>query len=180
MARYTLHLAFQWNSPQIGALWDADHVSPHRFLQYALGDANGAPAWFELDADDVIDVLLWDLTPSSQVASVSLAMSFGPLIAPADATAIAAHDPADLVTLGDAMAVAYANGQPYLAFSGIRGDKATESPWGRASQSWSAGSFTLSSESRYKLSFLVTATPASSAPAQTYLSDPEVIVGSTG
>ncbi len=123
--------------------------------------------------------MLWQLptaSPPGGTTSLGLSMSFGPL----DGAASGAYDPASCVTIGSSMAVRSYNNQPYLAFDGISPNGVGDGPWGRAA-SYTAGKLTLGAQAtRYKLSFLVKASNTGAPGDQSYLSDPEVIVGSAG
>lgn len=179
MSAFTLHLGFNWNSPLIGSIWDTS-PSQYRFLQYALAEGS-VPAWFQFEADDVVAVVIWDLSSGDGAMTVGLSMSFGPLVVPASTTKVASYNPTGLVSGSTTSVEHYSNDQPYLAFNSISQSKRSDCPWGAASASYDAGTITMSGDRRYKLSFLVRAVPSGgSGQSQSYLSDPEVIVGSGG
>ncbi len=181
MADFTLHLGFTWNSLQVGSIWnpsDDDQPSAYRFLQYALADASGNPAWFEFAAGDQLSVVVWDLSPASDLLGplqLELSMSFAPVVG-----AARAYDPDQLVTRGESMTVSTHGGQPFLSFGAIGAATPGDGPWGPGA-SHRAGTLTLSEASRYKLSFLVSAGSTQHVDTrQSFVSDPEVIVGSAG
>lgn len=180
MADYTLNLGFNWNSITIGSIWSSeDDLEDYRFLQYALADGEGRPAWFQFYEDDVLKILIWDQAPTTDMR-LDLAMSFGPLEAGIDRT----YDPLSLMSSETAtVAQRTVNGrtQDYLSFKGIVPELgATTSPWGERQRGYLAGSLSFKTRARYKLSFLVQAAASGGSTSRSYLSDPEVIVGSRG
>jgi hypothetical protein len=182
MANYTLHLGFTWNSPPIGSIWTSTTVETYRFLQYAVADGSGAPAWFQFQQDDVLNILIWDLSTSvTAQMTVELSMSFGPL----ESGTTQAYDPSSLVSFQGSAAVSshVVNGrsESYLGFSHIVPAPGKDSPtWGPCQGSYSAGSLSFTSVFNYKLSFYVKASPGAGITPRPYVSDPEVIVGSAG
>lgn len=182
MASYTLHLGFNWNSPLIGSFW-AD-PGERRFLQYALADGSGAPAWFRFAQDNSLAVELWDLTTTMRGAvdmTMVASMSFGPLD---DSGGDQTYAPSTLVSswgsAEQATKLVDGKDQPYLQLGDISSIGGGDSPWGPARGHYSAGSFTFSAEASYKLSFFLRVAIAGIQPPRDYLSDPEVIVGPRG
>jgi hypothetical protein len=188
MSNFTLHLGFNWNSPEIGSFWGTSAINAalnNRFLQYALADERGAPAWFQFAAGDGLAVELWDLsspttTPAGEVV-LALAMGFAPL----EAGPQQAYDPMTLVDpQGAAVPATLAvdgRREPYLDFSAISSAAGKSGPWGACRGHYVAGAIALRSAADYKLSFsLRAALSGSGLTPRLFVSDPEVIVGSRG
>jgi hypothetical protein len=182
MANYTLHLGFNWNSPLIGSIWSREGVNEsYRFLQYALASDQGSPAWFQFSTGDTLSVVVWDTSTSPVAMGLDLAMGLSYL------TASETYNPSLYLSLGGAATAQQAsyNQQYYLEFSSLSGGPQktpSTSPWGSCS-SWyqPGGPVTFTGAINCKLSFRLIAAPVGGAsPAQVYISDPEVIVGSTG
>ena len=184
MANYTLHLGFNWSSPTIGSIWSSGAaLEDYRFLQYALAGSSGLPAWFQFQVNDVLNIEIWDLSsaPGKSEAVPGLNMSFAPL----DAGTTGTYDPSTLMDLqGNAsVATQLVNGQSqaYLSFNNVVSASGTNSPWGPCRGHYSTGSVAFKSEASYKLSFyLRVALSGGSSGPRSFLSDPEVIVGSRG
>jgi hypothetical protein len=186
MANYTLHLGYNWNSPTIGSIWTTESGT-FRFLQYALADGNGAPAWFQFQPDDELYVQAWDLSSTAPVPSAwSLDMSLSPL----DAGPTATYDPATYLSFTSATATVQSQTvgvmtESYLQFSSFDFHYGSyTSPWGpcRGQSSSPLGPLTFLRASSFKLSFSLSATASHDGDRTTevFLSDPEVIVGSDG
>ncbi len=185
MANYTLHLGYNWNSPTIGAIWTTES-STFRFLQYALANASGAPAWFQFQPGDDLYVQAWDLSSTAPIPSAwGLDMSLSPL----DAGPTATYDPSTYLSFSSSTATVQSKTvggrtDSYLQFSsfGFQYGSYT-SPWGRCrGQSSSLGPLSFQSPLSFKLSFSLSATASNGGDriTEVYLSDPEVIVGSEG
>lgn len=180
MKNTTLHLGFNWQSPLIGAIWGRGQLSAeYRALQYALANDSdgGKPAWFQFELDDVLRVLIWDLSSSPSSKELALKMSFSKL------DAVATYDPSDLVQGSSATPLRDAsNGEWYLSFNEVsRTSVPGEGPWGASSFVYAAGSFTFIKKSNYKLSYSLQVTkPDGGEALRVFLADPEVIVGSRG
>ena len=180
MANYTLHLGFNWNSPLIGSIWGDKTISEeYRFLQYALADAGGNPAWFQFQIGDVLSVKIWDLTSSPSTKDLMLSMSFAALEAGEPST----YAPSTLVTSDAAESLQSDGGPWYLLFTSVSGavnGTGSDGPWGESRFVYAAGPLTFSASSSYKLSFSLKAVSPGNGDARVFISDPEVIVGSRG
>ena len=188
MSNYTLHLGFNWGCPQIGSIW-GKQTTNHRFLQYALADTSAKPWWFQFECQDTLSVVLWDLSastaPNPSRLVFDVRMSFGPL--GATGTQPMTLLPSTIVSFANVAIetwpdVNQTDGmQSCLQFSSISTGTHSTCPWGNSRAHYNVSSpITFTAASSYKLSFYVQATDADTGEAQTFLSDPEVIVGSQG
>jgi hypothetical protein len=178
MANYTLHLGFDWNSPLIGSIWKPDALTEsYRFLQYALADNKGAPAWFQFYQGDTFSVIVWDLSSSPVSVNLTLEMAIS------ETDAAETYNPTEYLTLTNVASV-QKSGQYYLSFPNPSGPQSStlQGPWGTSTAWYSdAGLVTFKANNfTCKLSFRLSASPKSGGSDQVYLSDPEVIVGSAG
>lgn len=181
MANYTLHLGFDWNSPLIGSIWKPGVLTEsYRFLQYALADNKASPAWFQFCQGDTFSVIVWDLSSSPVPMTLTLDMAIS------ETDAAETLNPTEYLTLTNVNALQNSkDAQYYLSFPNPSGPQSSslQGPWGTSTAWYSdAGLVTFKANNfTCKLSFRLTAAPRSGgSPAQVYISDPEVIVGSTG
>ena len=185
MADYTLHLGFRWSGPPIGAILGADPALPHdaRFLQLALADASGAPAWFQFEPQDTVSVKIWDLSSSSAPGPsgfvLGLDMSFGPLDGNGTYHTLA---PDTLVT-GDGQSItkSVSDGKTSTVFAFddvVSTSDGGDCPWGSARRCYAAGRVTLTAADSFELAFI--ATVSYQGTKQYFVADPEVIVGPGG
>ena len=193
MANTTLHLGLDWHGSLIGTFWGSYRASADScFLQYALADASGAPAWFRFTTGDVMSVVLWDLTknpppadPGNPKVPWSLLLSVGLGFEPLDGASASTLNPSTLVSASNGQVATQAQqGQLYLQLSAstmTTVPPGVSCPWGDAIGHYSAGTITFTTAASFKLSYYVSAAPPGGYYApQIYLSDPEVIVGSRG
>lgn len=185
MADYTLHLGFRWDGPPIGAILGAGPALPQdaRFLQLALADAGGAPAWFRFQPQDTVHVKIWDLSsasaPDPDHLALGLSMSFGPLDGSSPYTTLA---PSTLVAHDGDTSTQYTEGtgkpDQVLVFDDITPASGDGCPWDGARKCHDAGQITLTADASYEVGFIVTA--GYQGDRQVFVADPEVIVGSGG
>lgn len=187
MADYTLHLGFRWDGPAIGSILGASAALPQdaRFLQFALADDDGAPAWFQFQPQDAVSVQVWDLSSTSASGpsgfALGLTMSFGPLGGDGG-DSYTTIDPTTLVTSDDyTVTTQEYGGKPSqvltsnaIVTSGSPGD----CPWGSSRACYTAGKVTLTAGTGYELAFILTV--SYQGTLQYFAADPEVIIGSHG
>lgn len=185
MADYTLHLGFRWNGPPIGAILGAGAALPHdaRFLQYALANAGGAPAWFQFQSQDTMSVKIWDLSSTSEPGpsgfAIGLDMSFGPLDGDGQYQTL---DPGSLVSGdGETITKSVSGGKTSAVYEldEVAGtSNGGDCPWSNPRRCYAAGQVTLTTADSYELGFIVTV--AYQGTRQYFVADPEVIIGSGG
>lgn len=185
MSTYTLHLGYDWNSPLIGSIWTGQPLNM-RFLQYALSTSSGAPAWFRFQPNEPLNVMIWDLSSTSapMPSTWSLRMALSPLDAGSSTTVT--YNPSSYMTYPDFASVQPDGANWYLQFlNNFTPDmepSSPQGPWGGSnrghSKTFKPVSFTKSLNC--KLSFWLSVTAPNASAPEIFISDPEVIVGSTG
>ena len=184
MADFTLHLGYNWNGPTIGSIWTTES-STLRFLQYALADADGAPAWFQFQAGDNLYVRIWDLSSEAPIPSAwSLKLSLSPL----DAGPPETYDPSTYLSFSSSLATVQSatvggSTSSYLQLSNVSFHYGSYTgPWGacRGQSSILLGPLSFTSPLSLKLSFSLSATVSNNGDLLTevFVSDPETIIGS--
>ena len=191
MANYILYLGFDWNSPPIGSIW-ATEGTDYRFLQYALADAAGAPAWFRFAQGDTFTVVVCDLSApaASPALEIGLSMSISALETVASGSQT--YEPSTRLTLPPSVRASSTNvdgrTEYYFTFPAVElayGPGNTCPPWGpcRGTSTNTLGPVTFSQDNTsFKLSYRLEATRNldGARESRVFVSDPEVIVGSRG
>ncbi|HEX4417452.1 MAG TPA: hypothetical protein VH165_06105 [Kofleriaceae bacterium] len=180
MAKWYVHLGFQWGSPLIGSVWNLGHESDeYRFLQYALSQdqAGHTPAWFNFQVGDVLYFFIWNLgQPSSPPTPSTFNLGFSYL------DSAATYDPSTFVNLPNPDAWSEqqtANGSSYLQNKSFSDSAPSNCPWGSYGSSYTVtGAVQFQASVTGKLSFYLEVD--SGSDSQTFISDPEVIIGPNG
>ncbi len=198
MTAYTLHLGFRPDSPRIPMVWDPSDATSYQFLQYALDDGSQAMWFNQFYVDDTFSVTAWNLTPPPKtspsklpsIPTLTLRMSLGYLSAKDYQDGYKTYCPTDVLDLGSAASskTDKHNSQSYFQFEAPSGSWYSPSsqvtcPWGAYSAVYYTGTVTFLDFTQNfdvttlqcKLSFWLQC-----ADGQTFISDPEVIVGSRG
>lgn len=186
MANYTLHLGYNWNGPPVGSLWTAD-PSSYRFLDYALADASGAPAWFQFQEDDDLYIQLWDLSSrtSPYPSQFACNLSLGSL----DAQSPGTYDPSTYLNLNNVASVESMSvdgrTNSYLQISSFQLTVSESGPYTCPWQVYRGytipvGPLTFTTDLVCKLSFYLKATAEHDGTRadQIFISDPETRIGS--
>jgi hypothetical protein len=191
VANYILYLGFDWNSPPIGSIW-ATEGTDYRFLQYALANDAGAPAWFRFAAGDTFTVVVCDLSESAPVPVPEIGLSMSISALDPVASGSQTYEPATMLTLPPSVRAGSTNvsgrTEYYFTFSAVElayGPGVTCPPWGpcRGTSTNTLGPVTFSRDnSSFKLSYRLEATRTygGDRESRVFVSDPEVIVGSRG
>jgi hypothetical protein len=165
MTAYSVNLGFDWNAVQ-------NNNGP---LQACLMDKDGnTPAWYNFDKGDTIFFTLYDITSLNGGTSVnSPTLSFEIEINNTDLTG----SPQPLTPTAS-----YSIGNSSILYRGMQSSRS----FGKACPSWAIGSnkpnsagliYKFSESGRFNLTLTVTVQPAGSSVTNTYVYDPEMVIG---
>lgn len=185
MSNYTLHLGYHWDGPPVGSIWTTA-TSGFRFLDYALADGSGDPAWFQFQRNDTLYVQLWDL--SSRTAPYPVQFECNLSLGSLDAQSPGTYDPSSYLNLNNVGSVQSMSvdgrTNSYLAISSF---EFTVSSSGGYTCPWASyrgyttpvGPLTFTADLVFKLSFYLKATAEHDGTRadQIFISDPETRIG---